>query len=178
MATATELRPIDPREFDTPEHQHDPFPLYQRLRDLQPVYHDLFHNRWVLTRYQDIVDVFQNNEDFNRASYNPEGKYQFGKRHVFGPNVLEYGNSAKHYWLRNIVADQFVGKKLDSFLPFIDLIAGELIGKIREQAMTNLIDDATKTGELELTTQFSNQFPVRVISNMLGLPREDDGRPP
>ena len=174
MATATELRPIDPREFDTPEFQHDPFPLYKRLRELQPVYQDMFHGRWVLSRYQDIVDVFQNNEDFDRAAYDPEGEYEFGKRHVFGPNILEYGNSPKHHWMRNIIADQFVGKRLDAFLPFIDLIAGELITRIRAQAMQNTVDDAAQQGEVNLVSQFSNQFPIRVISNMLGLPREDE----
>ncbi len=175
-ATATELRPVDPREFDTAEFQRDPFPLYKRLRDRTPIYQDLFHNRWVISRYEDIVRVFQDNENFDRAAYNPEGKYEFGKRHVFGPNILEYGNSPKHHFLRNVVADQFVGKRLDSFLPFIDLIAGELITKIRTAAIENTIDDAAKKGEVELVRQFSNQFPVRVISNMLGLPRNDEDR--
>ncbi len=173
-ATGTELRPVDPREFDTPEFQRDPFPLYKRLRDRTPVYQDLFHNRWVLSRYNDIVSVFQDNENFDRAAFNPDGKYEFGKRHVFGPNILEYGNSPKHHFLRNVVADQFVGKRLDSFLPFIDLIAGELITKIRTAAIQNTVEDAAKQGEVELVRQFSNQFPVRVISNMLGLPRKDE----
>src|SRR5437868_1672064 len=102
-AAATALRPIDPREFDGPEFRKDPFPLYKRLRDLQPVYMDMFHNRIVVSRYADIVAVFQDNESFDRAVYDPDGKYEFGKRHVFGPNILEYGNSAKHHWIRNIV---------------------------------------------------------------------------
>ncbi|MFN0094874.1 MAG: cytochrome P450 [Dehalococcoidia bacterium] len=169
-------RSVDPREFDSPEFQHNPFPVYKRLRDHQPIYQDLFHNRWVVSRYQDIVDVFQDNQSFDRAAYNPDGEYEFGKRSVFGPNILEYGNSPKHHFLRNVVADQFVGKRLDSFLPFIDLIAAELITKIRSQAMANTIDAATKTGEVNLVSQFANQFPVRVISNMLGLPREDEDR--
>jgi pulcherriminic acid synthase len=176
MATATALRPIDPREFDTPEFQHDPFPLYKRLREQAPVYQDLFHNRWVLSKYKDIKAMFQDNVNFNRAVYNPEGKYQFGKKHVFGPNILEYGNGERHYWLRNIVADQFVGKRLDSFLPVIDLIAGELIQRIRDRAFSNMVDSVTQTGEFDLVKEFSNQFPVRVISNMLGLPREDEDR--
>ena len=165
---------VDPRELDSPEYQRDPFPIYKRLRDYHPVYEDLFHRQWIISRYQDIVDVFQNNEDFDRAAYDPNGKYQFGKRSVFGPNILEYGNSERHHWMRNIIADQFVGKRLDAFLPFIDLIAGELITKIRAQAMQNTVDDAAKRGEVNLVDQFSNQFPIRVISNMLGLPREDE----
>lgn len=153
---------IDPREFDAPGFQKDPFPLYKRLRDHHPIYHDRFHNRWVITRYWDVDAVFQNSEAYTRGIYDEDGPYKFGSRHVFGPNILEYGRGDRHRWLRNVIAGQFVGQKLNDFLPVIDMIARELIDKFR------------KDGEVELVTQFSHQFPIRVISNMLGLPREDE----
>jgi pulcherriminic acid synthase len=155
-------RAIDPREFDQPAFQENPFALYKRLRDHHPIYHDRFHNRWVLSRYQDIDAAFQDNTAYDRAAYKPDGPYRFGSEHVFGPNILEYGNSTQHRWLRNVVAGQFVGNRLDAFIPIIDRIAQELI------------DRFMKDGEVELVRQFSHQFPIRVISNMLGLPREDE----
>lgn len=161
-ATAESLADLDPREFDSEAFQQDPFPIYKRLRDYHPVYHDRFHNRWILSRYWDIDGAFQDNESFDRAVYKPDGPYEFGSRHVFGPNILEYGNSNEHRRLRNIVAGQFVGQKLTDFLPMIDQISQEVIDRF--------IDD----GEVELVTQFSSQVPIRVISNMLGLPREDE----
>lgn len=161
-ATAESLADLDPREFDSEAFQRDPFPVYKRLRDYHPVYHDRFHNRWILSRYWDIDGAFQDNESFDRAVYKPDGPYEFGSRHVFGPNILEYGNSNEHRRLRNIVAGQFVGQKLTDFLPMIDQISQEVIDRF--------IDD----GEVELVTQFSSQVPIRVISNMLGLPREDE----
>ncbi len=167
---------VDPREFDSEEFRRDPFPVYARLRDHSPLYQDRFHGRWVVSRYDDIVDIFQNNEDFDRAAYDPDGEYEFGKRHVFGPNILEYGNSDRHHFLRNVVADQFVGKRLDSFLPVIELIARELLGRIAAKAAEDTVAGFRKAGEVELVSQFSNQFPVRVISNMLGLPRVDEER--
>jgi pulcherriminic acid synthase len=81
---------------------------------------------------------------------------------VFGPNILEYGNSDRHRWLRNVVAGQFVGQGLVSFIPFVEQIAGELVER------------CSADGEVELVSQFSNQFPIRVISNILGLPRADE----
>jgi pulcherriminic acid synthase len=155
---------IDPREFDSPAFQRDPFPLYKRLRDDHPAYHDRFHNRWILSRYQDVVAAFQNNEGFDRATYKPDGLYRFGSEHVFGPNILEYGNSPRHRFLRNVVAGQFVGARLEAFLPIIEEIAQELIERF------------AATGEVELVQQFTHQFPIRVISNMLGLPRKDEDR--
>ena len=165
---------IDPREFDTPEFRKDPFPLYKRLRDHRPLFRDGFHGRWALTRYDDIVAVFQDNEHYDRALYRPEGPYKFGERSVFGPNILEYGNSQRHRWMRNIVADQFVGNRLQAFIPVIEMIARELLDKIAEKAADDIAKGFADTGEVELVSEFTSQFPVRVISNMLGLPRHDE----
>ena len=129
---------IDPREFDTPEYRKNPFPLYKRLRDHRPLFRDGFHGRWVLSRYEDIVNVFQDNEHYDRALYKPDGPYKFGQRSVFGPNILEYGNSQRHRWMRNIVADQFVGNRLQAFLPYIEMIARELLGSIVEKAADDI----------------------------------------
>ena len=155
---------IDPREFDSPGYQKDPFPLYKRLRDHHPLFRDRFHNRWLISRYDDVNAAFQDNESFDRALYKVDGHYEFGSSHVFGPNILEYGNSDRHRWLRNIIAGQFVGQGLVSFIPFIEKIAGELL------------EDCMGDGEVELVSRFSNQFPIRVISNILGLPRADEER--
>ncbi len=165
---------IDPREFDTPEFRRDPFPLYKRLRDHRPLFRDGFHGRWALTRYDDIVAVFQDNEHYDRALYKPEGPYRFGERSVFGPNILEYGNSQRHRWMRNIVADQFVGNRLQAFIPVIEMIARELLDKIARKAADDIAKGFADTGEVELVSEFTSQFPVRVISNMLGLPRHDE----
>ena len=153
---------LDPRVFDSEAFQRDPFPVYKQLRDYHPIFHDRFHNRWIVSRYWDVDSVFQNNEGFDRAMYKPDGPYEFGSNHVFGPNILEYGNSDQHRRLRNIVAGQFVGQKLNDFLPMIDQISHEVIDRFIDQ------------GEVEVVTQFSSQVPIRVISNMLGLPREDE----
>ena len=158
-----ELGPeIDPRVFDSEDFQKDPFPVYKQLRDHHPIYHDRFHNRWILTRYWDVDGAFQDNESYDRAMYKADGPYDFGSRHIFGPNILEYGNSDEHRRLRNIVAGQFVGQKLQDFIPMIHQISEEVIDRF--------ID----AGEVELVSQFASQVPIRVISNMLGLPREDE----
>ena len=158
------LHEIDPREFDSPGYQKNPFPMYQRLRDHHPLFRDRFHNRWMISRYDDVNAAFQDNDSFDRALYKVDGPYVFGSSHVFGPNILEYGNSDRHRWLRNIIAGQFVGQGLVSFIPFIEKIAAELL------------EDCMKDGEVELVSRFSNQFPIRVISNILGLPRADEER--
>ena len=102
-ATAQELADLDPREFDSEEFQRDPYPIYKRLRDFHPIYHDRFHNRWIISRYWDVDAAFQDSKSFDRAVYKPDGPYDFGSRHIFGPNILECGNSGEHQRLRNII---------------------------------------------------------------------------
>src|SRR5438093_1715911 len=42
-----------------PEVLADPYPLYHRLRNEDPVYWDAFLHAWVVTRYADVITVFQ-----------------------------------------------------------------------------------------------------------------------
>src|SRR6266581_633081 len=42
-----------------PEVLANPYPLYQRLRDEDPVHWDPFLHSWIVTRYADVVTVFQ-----------------------------------------------------------------------------------------------------------------------
>lgn len=153
---------FDPATFRTAEFERDPFPTYELLRENLPVFHDRIHNRWILTRYDDILGAFGDNEHFDRALYDPDGEFEFGASHPFGPNILEYGNSDRHRWMRNIVANQFVGAGLTAFIPVIEQIAAELIERHQDSR------------EMELLSEISTQFPIRVISNMLGLPRSDE----
>lgn len=153
---------IDPAVFRSSEFEKDPFPVYEELREKTPVFRDRVHNRWILSRYDDVYKAFTDNEHFDRALYDPDGEFEFGKSHPFGPNILEFGNSDRHRWMRNIVANQFVGAGLAAFIPVIEQIAAELIERHQDSR------------EMELLSEISTQFPIRVISNMLGLPRSDE----
>ena len=42
-----------------PEVLADPYPLYRRLREDDPVHWDPYLHAWVVTRYEDVVTVFQ-----------------------------------------------------------------------------------------------------------------------
>ena len=59
MAAPAEAPIIEPGEFLTEEHRINPFPLYQKIRDWEPVYRDTFQNRFVATRYADIWDAYK-----------------------------------------------------------------------------------------------------------------------
>ncbi len=131
-ANATLSRSTDPREFNGPEFQKNSSDIYKGLRDDKPVLRDRFHNRRNLSRYKDIEAAFLDSQSFYRAVYDLNGPYEFGRQHIFGPNILGYGNSAQHRWMRNVVAGQgFGGEHLarglgarNEMWDFIDPIIG------------------------------------------------------
>ena len=176
MTAPAEAPIIEPGEFLTDEHRIDPFPLYRKIRDWEPVYRDQFQNRFVVTRYADIWDAYKRSReggDFTRAVYDPKGKYEFGSESPLGPTILEMGEGAEHRWSRGIVAGEFVGRKLLVWLPVIEETAAEMIGRFSVEAAESLAGGIAGRGEVDLVSQFSQRFPIRVIAGMLGLPRAD-----
>jgi len=176
MSTSTELNPtiVEPGEFLTEEFRLNPFPVYKRLRDHTPVYQDKFQNRWIISRYEDIWDIYKNNEEFTRAVYNPKGKFKFGSDTALGATLNELGEGADYIWLRGIVAGEFVGERLIARIPLIERIASQIIDDFMEKAKSDYSSGTTTKPTVDLVQQFSARFPIRVIAGMLGLPEEDN----
>ncbi len=176
MTAPTEAPIIEPGEFLTEEHRLNPFPLYKKIRDWEPVYHDRLQNRFFVSRYEDIWDAYKRSRpggDFTRGVYDMQGKYDFGSESPLGETILDMGEGPEHRWSRGIVAGEFVGKKLVTWLPVIEQTAAEMIEQFSQEAAEDLAAGISKQGEIDLVTQFSQRFPIRVIAGMLGLPRED-----
>src|SRR5947209_1612221 len=55
---ATQTAPVDSLcQLLKPEVLANPYPLYRRLREHDPVYWDPFLSAWVVTRYADVITV-------------------------------------------------------------------------------------------------------------------------
>ena len=165
---------IEPGEFLTEEFRVNPFPIYQRLREYEPIYQDRFQNRWIVSRYEDIWAIYKNNAQFTRAVYDPKGKFHFGSDTALGQTLNELGEGADYIWLRGIVAGEFVGNRLLKRVPMIEAIATKLIDGFLEKAASDRAAGLTTGGQVDLVAQFSARFPIRVIAGMLGLPEEDN----
>src|SRR3954451_3183887 len=58
-ATSQEDRSLSLYHLLDPEVLANPYPLYHRLRREDPVHWDPYLHTWVVTRYADVVTVFQ-----------------------------------------------------------------------------------------------------------------------
>jgi cytochrome P450 len=107
-------------------------------------------------RYDDCAAVLRDNEAFSSESI------RAGMSGVMGPYPLVGMDEPEHKRLRSLVAQAFRHKTLahledDLVVPIVD----------------EMIDGFIERGEAELVRELTYRYPVQVIGEILGLPRED-----
>ena len=157
---------IDPRIFNSPEFFRNPYPYYRILRDHYPVYHDKLHNTYWVTRYDDITECYFDDEGFNTI---PKGS----SSGVLGNTQLEL-SGIEHRRRRTLYGQHLVGESLKNRIPAIQHLATEMIDdwdRAAEEGSEYVIDkDGVRT--VELGMMFANEFPIRVVCEVLGFPKE------
>jgi cytochrome P450 len=157
---------IDPRIFDSPEFFRNPYPYYKILRDHYPVYHDKLHNCYLVTRYDDITECYFDDEGFNTI---PKGS----SSGVLGNTQLEL-SGVEHRRRRNLYGQHLVGKSLNNRIPAIERLADEMIDDWDQLAAdgSDFVIDKDGTRTVELGNAFANEFPIRVVCEVLGFPQD------
>ena len=59
------MPPVGLDELLAPEVIRDPYPFFARLRETDPVHWNATYELWVLTRYDDIVEIFRDHKTFS-----------------------------------------------------------------------------------------------------------------
>ncbi len=156
---------IDPSFFFTAAYANNPYPTLKVLRDHYPVYYNPLSDQWMVSRYEDVVNCFRDNENFSAS---PNGDH-IGQ--VFGPTLMEF-DGEEHRKLRNNVAPQFAGQKLQALLPIVQSNTMALIKRFTEQQAAHIAVQASKTGEIDIVDDFATRLPLNVILDVLDLPQE------
>jgi len=114
-----------------------------------------FEPGWIAFRYDDCSRILRDAKEFTSTGYDST----IGV--VMGHMILGM-DDPEHRRHRNLVAHAFREKALARWEP-------EFIRPIIDE----LIDRFVADGEADLVRQLTFEFPVRVISRLLGLPEED-----
>ena len=102
---------VEPADLHAQPYFDDPFPVWERLRHDQPLFHDTVDDRWLLTRYDDVATVFRDHETYSTRPY--ERIFT----DVIGPTMVQMDGD-DHDVRRAIVAPVLVGRKLETgYLP-------------------------------------------------------------
>jgi len=144
-----------------PELITDPYPLYRRLLQEDPV-HLSPMGAWVLTRYADVAAVLRDPR-FGRAGF------QDFMLATVGPGPVQAAFSKwmlfldppDHSRLRTLVSQAFTPRTVEGMRPHI------------QELVDGLLDPIQDAGSMDLMEQFAYPLPVLVICEMLGVPAED-----
>jgi len=163
MGTAPDGTPLfDARIIGSPEFTRNPYPYYRILRDHYPVFHDRLRNCYYVTRYDDITTGY-----FDGLGYNtiPKGSSNM----VLGNTQLEL-SGIEHTRRRNLYGRHLVGAALTKRIPAIEAIANEMIDVWFDPGSGLAEVDEDGRHHIELGKAFANEFPIRVVCQVLGFP--------
>ena len=142
----------------------EPYPLYRRLRDNDPVLWDPFLHAWVVTRYEDVMTVLHEYSADRTPS--PEQLESLGLE-ALAPvarvmvRQLLYLDPPEHTRVRAFAARGFTPRRVKVLREHIEEIIRHLLDKVQAQGVMDVIAD------------LAVPLPAIVSSEMLGLPRQD-----
>src|SRR6266705_5324063 len=147
-----------------PEVLANPYPLYHRLRSEDPVHWDPFLHAWVVTRYADVITVFQH-FSANRTP-TPEQLTALGLS-ALTPlakvMVLQmlFLDPPAHGRVRGLASKAFTPRRVEVLRSHIQDITKSLLDAVQDQ------------GRMDVIADLAYPLPAIVTAEMLGVPTSD-----
>jgi hypothetical protein len=147
-----------------PEVLADPYPLYRRLREEDPVHWDPYLHAWVVTRYSDAVTVLHR----YRAARTPApdrlddlGMGELTPIAAVMVRQMLFLDQPQHGRVRRLASVAFTPRRI--------AVLREHITHIAE----GLVDDLVGAGRFDVMDRLANPLPAIVTAEMLGVPTSD-----
>src|SRR5690349_15760006 len=163
-ATGKQESPLSLYHLLDPAVLANPYPLYRRLRNEDPVHWDPFLHAWVVTRYEDVLDVFHK-FSANRTP-TPEQLEALGLA-VLKPlaqvmvRQMLFLDSPSHERVRSLASNAFTPRRIEVLRSHIQDITN------------NLLDAIQNKGEMDVLADLAIPLPAIVSAELLGMPTSD-----
>ncbi|MFD9332372.1 cytochrome P450 [Streptomyces sp. NPDC060065] len=160
-----------PQAFDPwdPAFLADPYPAYEELRARGRVHYFEPTKQWLVPHHADVSALLRDrrlgrtyqhrftHEDFGRTAPSPEHE----PFHVLNDHGMLDLEPPDHTRIRRLVSKAFTPRTVERLKPYVDQLAGELVGRL------------VAAGGGDLLTDVAEPLPVSVIAEMLGIPESD-----
>ncbi|MEH7448928.1 cytochrome P450 [Bacillus toyonensis] len=156
-------------QLSSPIFKQESYDVYKELRDFRPVY-PLFSGEksrsWLITRYEDAVSLLKDArlmKNFENVFDNKEEvdvPISLENRELLRNHMLN-SDPPDHNRLRSLAQKAFTPKMIIQLEGQIQYIADTLLSKAEHNNSINLVSD------------YAFPLPIMVISEMLGVPLED-----
>ncbi|WP_102141528.1 cytochrome P450 [Mycobacterium hubeiense] len=151
---------LDPYDYDFHE---DPYPYYRRLRDEAPLYRNDERGFWALSRHADVLQGFRNSTALSNeygVSLDPISRTRDAHKVM---SFLALDDPA-HLRLRTLVSKGFTPRRIRELEPRVTAIAVEHL------------EAALQSESFDYVDEFAGKLPMDVISELMGVPKEDRAR--
>jgi len=147
-----------------PEVLANPYPLYHRLRSEDPVHWDPYLHAWVVTRYADVVHVFQRFSADRTPT--PEQLTALGLTaltplaEVMVLQML-FLDPPNHGRVRGLASKAFTARRVEVLRTHIQDITNSLLDAVQDK------------GRMDVIADLAYPLPAIVTAEMLGVPTSD-----
>jgi cytochrome P450 len=149
-------------------HLDDPYPIFARLREEEPVCHSPLFDMWLISRHDDVAQMLNDPKRFTAegafsklsAMFQPEAWALLSQSHTFTAlNMLI--SETEHTRLRGPLSKLFAPQQIARHEPMIRRIGA------------GLIDRLDPSGPVDLIEQLAYPLPLQVLFELVGAPLED-----
>ena len=147
-----------------PEVLANPYPLYHRLRREDPVHWDPYLHAWVVTRYADVLTVFQRFSA--QRTPTPEQLTALGLAslaplaQVMVRQML-FLDPPAHARVRGLASQAFTPRRVERLRSHIQDITHSLLDAVQDK------------GQMEMIADLARPLPAIVTAELLGVPISD-----
>jgi len=147
---------FDPYDIDL---NADPYPMFRRLREEQPLYYNAQHDFYAISRFADVNKALVDYETYSSAR---GAIIELIKANIEMPSgTVIFEDPPIHDIHRKLLARMFTPRKVNALEP-----------KIREYC-AQALDPLVGTGKFDFVNDLGAIMPMRVISALLGIPESD-----
>jgi cytochrome P450 len=146
----------DPYDFDI---DSDPYPVWRRLRDEQPLYFNERYDFYALSRFEDVDRCSRDWETYISSKGTLLELIKSGME--LPPGSIIFEDPPAHHLHRRLLSRVFTPRNINGLEP-----------KIREFCARSL-DPLVEKGGFDFIADLGAQMPMRTIGMLLGIPEQD-----
>src|SRR5437764_6640973 len=142
----------------------NPYPLYHRLRSEDPVHWDPFLHAWVVTRYADVVTVFQRfsaDRTPTPAQLTALGLSKLTPLAQVMVRQMLFLDQPNHGRVRGLASKAFTPRRVEVLRSHIQDITTSLLDAVQDQ------------GHMDVIADRAYPLPAIVTAEMFGVPTSD-----
>lgn len=163
IETATSPSPLvfDPYDYDFHE---DPYPIYTRMRDEEPLYYNHADDFWAVSRHADVLATLRDDLTFsNRMGVSLDPSAWNPDAHRVMSFLAMDGEEQKR--LRRLVSAAFTPRRVKELEPRIQALT--------DRYLEGILEVSAERGQADWIGELAGKLPMDVISEMMGVPVGD-----